>query len=64
MVYLVTKDTDKVVTHSEKLTINFGLLNTQAGAIIRVVKNFRICGNCHFVYYRLFLIEEYKRSCK
>ncbi|GAB4829172.1 Pentatricopeptide repeat-containing protein At2g02980, chloroplastic [Ancistrocladus abbreviatus] len=33
--------------HSEKLAITFGLLNTPPGTTIRVVKNLRVCGDCH-----------------
>ncbi|XP_071722308.1 putative pentatricopeptide repeat-containing protein At3g08820 [Rutidosis leptorrhynchoides] len=33
--------------HSEKLAIAFGLLSTKPGDVIRVVKNIRICGDCH-----------------
>ncbi|KAM1859246.1 hypothetical protein ACFX13_011575 [Malus domestica] len=33
--------------HSEKLAIAYGLLNTAPGATIRVVKNLRVCGDCH-----------------
>ncbi|XP_057873032.2 pentatricopeptide repeat-containing protein At1g11290, chloroplastic-like [Cryptomeria japonica] len=33
--------------HSEKLAIAFGLLNTPLGSAIRVVKNLRICADCH-----------------
>ncbi|KAJ4705269.1 Pentatricopeptide repeat-containing protein [Melia azedarach] len=33
--------------HSEKLAIAFGLLNTSPGAEIVVMKNLRICGDCH-----------------
>eukprot|EP01018_Ginkgo_biloba_P003535 Gb_32077 [translate_table: standard] len=33
--------------HSEKLAIAFGLINTPRGTAIRVVKNLRICGDCH-----------------
>ncbi|XP_057815875.1 pentatricopeptide repeat-containing protein At3g24000, mitochondrial-like [Cryptomeria japonica] len=33
--------------HSEKLAIAFGLLNTPPGTTIRVVKNLRVCANCH-----------------
>ncbi|XP_042483390.1 pentatricopeptide repeat-containing protein At2g02980, chloroplastic isoform X2 [Macadamia integrifolia] len=33
--------------HSEKLAIAFGLINTPPGTTIRVVKNLRICGDCH-----------------
>ncbi|XP_057466851.1 putative pentatricopeptide repeat-containing protein At3g11460, mitochondrial [Actinidia eriantha] len=33
--------------HSEKLAIAFGLLNTGLGMEILVIKNLRICGDCH-----------------
>ncbi|XP_057448216.1 pentatricopeptide repeat-containing protein At2g02980, chloroplastic [Lotus japonicus] len=33
--------------HSEKLAITFGLLNTPPGTTIRVVKNLRVCVDCH-----------------
>ncbi|RWR88458.1 pentatricopeptide repeat-containing protein [Cinnamomum micranthum f. kanehirae] len=35
--------------HSEKLAIGFGLLNTPNGASLRVIKNLRICNDCHVV---------------
>lgn len=44
------EDKDKEITlryHSEKLAITFGLLNTPPGTTIRVVKNLRVCGDCH-----------------
>nr|XP_010907158.1 pentatricopeptide repeat-containing protein At5g48910-like [Elaeis guineensis] len=33
--------------HSEKMAIAFGLLNLNKGAPIRIVKNLRVCGDCH-----------------
>ncbi|KAJ3697891.1 hypothetical protein LUZ61_001596 [Rhynchospora tenuis] len=33
--------------HSERLAIGFGLLKLPLGAPIRVLKNLRICGDCH-----------------
>ncbi|XP_059652280.1 pentatricopeptide repeat-containing protein At5g48910-like [Cornus florida] len=33
--------------HSEKLAIAFGLLNTMPGTTIRIVKNLRVCEDCH-----------------
>ncbi|KAL2244128.1 pentatricopeptide repeat-containing protein At1g08070, chloroplastic isoform X1 [Sesamum indicum] len=33
--------------HSEKLAIAFGLISTQPGTTLRIVKNLRVCGNCH-----------------
>ncbi|KAL9238131.1 hypothetical protein vseg_012601 [Gypsophila vaccaria] len=35
--------------HSEKLAVAFGLLNSPAGFPLRVIKNLRICGDCHAV---------------
>lgn len=34
-------------SHSEKLAIAFGVLNTPPGTIIRVAKNLRVCNDCH-----------------
>lgn len=33
--------------HSEKLAIAFGLLNTKPGTPIRIIKNLRVCEDCH-----------------
>eukprot|EP01018_Ginkgo_biloba_P001239 Gb_28664 [translate_table: standard] len=33
--------------HSEKLAIAFGLINMSPGTTIRVIKNLRVCGDCH-----------------
>ncbi|GAV88372.1 PPR domain-containing protein/PPR_2 domain-containing protein/DYW_deaminase domain-containing protein [Cephalotus follicularis] len=38
---------DALNRHSEKLAIAFALLNTPAGTSIRIVKNLRVCGDCH-----------------
>ncbi|XP_062111603.1 pentatricopeptide repeat-containing protein At2g02980, chloroplastic [Humulus lupulus] len=53
------EEEDKEITlryHSEKLAIAYGLLNTPAGTTIRVVKNLRVCGDCHLAakYISLF----------
>eukprot|EP01018_Ginkgo_biloba_P040301 Gb_16664 [translate_table: standard] len=34
-------------SHSERLAIAFGLINTYIGTPIRVTKNLRVCGDCH-----------------
>ncbi|THG04876.1 pentatricopeptide repeat-containing protein At1g11290, chloroplastic [Camellia sinensis] len=34
-------------SHSEKLAIAFGLLNTNPGTTIHIRKNLRVCGDCH-----------------
>jgi len=33
--------------HSEKLAIAFGLISTPQGTPVRIVKNLRVCGDCH-----------------
>ncbi|KAK7855905.1 pentatricopeptide repeat-containing protein [Quercus suber] len=38
---------EMVGTHSEKLAICFALLVGEVGAVIRVVKNLRVCWDCH-----------------
>lgn len=40
--------------HNEKLAIAFALINTDPGTIIRITKNFRVCGDCHTIkiYFR------------
>ncbi|KAM0938698.1 putative tetratricopeptide-like helical domain superfamily, DYW domain-containing protein [Dioscorea sansibarensis] len=35
--------------HSEKLAVALGLINTSPGTPLRVIKNLRICGDCHAV---------------
>lgn len=45
-------DEDKkriLMTHSEKLALAFGLFSTSAGCTIRIMKNLRICEDCHSV---------------
>eukprot|EP01018_Ginkgo_biloba_P022393 Gb_37554 [translate_table: standard] len=34
-------------SHSEKLAIAFGLINTYPGTPLRITKNLRVCGDCH-----------------
>ncbi|XAR73830.1 hypothetical protein NMG60_11007929 [Bertholletia excelsa] len=38
-----------LMSHSEKLALAFGLLTTGAGCTVRIVKNLRICEDCHSV---------------
>lgn len=45
-------DTEKqrsLEVHSEKLALAFGLISTSSGSAIRIVKNLRICVDCHTV---------------
>ncbi|KAM3386157.1 hypothetical protein ACQJBY_009666 [Aegilops geniculata] len=38
-----------LAVHSEKLAVAFGLISTQPGATIKIVKNLRACSDCHAV---------------
>ncbi|WCJ30282.1 pentatricopeptide (PPR) repeat-containing protein [Euphorbia peplus] len=38
---------DNLNMHSEKLAIAFALLNSHDGSAIRIVKNLRVCSDCH-----------------
>ncbi|POO00311.1 DYW domain containing protein [Trema orientale] len=49
-----------LTTHSEKLAIAFGLLNTSPGVVLRVTKNLRICVDCHTA--TKFISEIYRRE--
>ncbi|KAF9623804.1 hypothetical protein IFM89_005389 [Coptis chinensis] len=40
---------DALVRHSEKMAIAFGLISLGEGVPIRIVKNLRVCGDCHEV---------------
>ncbi|KAL8260296.1 hypothetical protein R6Q59_028249 [Mikania micrantha] len=50
VVLLDTEESEKVrflYRHSEKLAVVFGLINTANGTPIRVMKNLRVCEDCH-----------------
>ncbi|XP_021290429.1 pentatricopeptide repeat-containing protein At1g04840 [Herrania umbratica] len=38
---------DALGSHSEKLALAFALIRTSPGTTIRIVKNLRVCGDCH-----------------
>ncbi|XP_028769925.1 pentatricopeptide repeat-containing protein At5g48910-like [Neltuma alba] len=38
---------DALSIHSERLAIAFGLISTSPGTTIRIVKNLRVCDDCH-----------------
>jgi hypothetical protein len=40
---------DILCHHSEKLAIAWALMNTPPGASIRLIKNLRICADCHTI---------------
>ncbi|KAL5581446.1 hypothetical protein UlMin_013888 [Ulmus minor] len=35
--------------HSEKLAVAFGIINSAPGTTIQIIKNLRVCGDCHTV---------------
>ncbi|KAJ8771271.1 hypothetical protein K2173_026448 [Erythroxylum novogranatense] len=37
-------------SHSERLALAYGLLKSVPGTVIRIVKNLRVCGDCHTVF--------------
>ncbi|EEC84352.1 hypothetical protein OsI_30875 [Oryza sativa Indica Group] len=42
------QDKDDILSvHSEKLAVALGLISTSRGTPLRVIKNLRICGDCH-----------------
>ncbi|XP_062083098.1 pentatricopeptide repeat-containing protein At2g27610 [Humulus lupulus] len=44
--------------HSERLAIAFGLIATPPGTTIQIIKNLRVCGDCHNVIKLISLIEQ------
>lgn len=38
---------DMLCGHSERLAIAFGILSTEEGEVLRVIKNLRVCMDCH-----------------
>lgn len=51
---------DMLSSHSERLAIAFGLINTRPGEPIRVTKNLRVCADCHHVTKLISKIAERK----
>ncbi|KAI3444895.1 hypothetical protein Pfo_001560 [Paulownia fortunei] len=59
---------DMLCGHSERLAIAFGLLHTKPGTPLLVMKNLRVCGDCHTVtkyiskiMYREILVRDANR---
>ncbi|KAK9076060.1 hypothetical protein SSX86_004393 [Deinandra increscens subsp. villosa] len=44
--------------HSEKLALAFGLLKTGDGSVIRIVKNLRVCEDCHLAIKFISLVTK------
>ncbi|KAJ9555522.1 hypothetical protein OSB04_010136 [Centaurea solstitialis] len=49
---------DILFGHSERLAIAFGLIATPRGVSLQIVKNLRVCGDCHTVFKLISKIEE------
>ncbi|XP_010938918.1 pentatricopeptide repeat-containing protein At2g29760, chloroplastic-like [Elaeis guineensis] len=74
MISFVLQDVDEtlkeciLIQHSEKLAIAFGLLTSPPKSIIRIMKNLRVCEDCHWaiklvslVYDRQLIIRDRNR---
>ncbi|XP_061346479.1 pentatricopeptide repeat-containing protein At4g21065-like [Gastrolobium bilobum] len=60
LVLLDVEDEQKVkflFRHSEKLALVYGLMNTKPGMPIRIMKNLRVCEDCHVAFKLLSAIE-------
>ncbi|XP_030488856.2 pentatricopeptide repeat-containing protein At4g01030, mitochondrial [Cannabis sativa] len=51
------KKENMLLSHTEKLAITYGLMNTKDGVPIRVIKNTRVCSDCHEAAKYLSLIR-------
>ncbi|KAK1429197.1 hypothetical protein QVD17_11402 [Tagetes erecta] len=49
---------DILFGHSERLAVAFGLISTPPGTLLQIVKNLRVCGDCHTVFKLISKIEE------
>nr|GEX47448.1 pentatricopeptide repeat-containing protein At2g27610 [Tanacetum cinerariifolium] len=49
---------DILFRHSERLAVAFGLISTPKGTLLQILKNLRVCGDCHTVFKILSQIEE------
>ena len=47
--YVRTESLRSEIHHSEKLAVAFGIMNLPAWMPIHIMKNLRICGDCHTV---------------
>lgn len=59
---------DALLAHSERLAVAYGLISSSARSPIRVIKNLRVCGDCHTalkiiskIVGREFIIRDAKR---
>ncbi|XP_051152952.1 pentatricopeptide repeat-containing protein At1g08070, chloroplastic isoform X2 [Andrographis paniculata] len=42
-----SEEGEAAAEHSEKVAIAYGLISTKPGTLLRIVKNLRVCGDCH-----------------
>ncbi|PIN17871.1 hypothetical protein CDL12_09472 [Handroanthus impetiginosus] len=56
---------DRLSSHSQKLAIAFSLINTSQGSPIRIVRNVRMCSDCHTytklisaIYERMIIVRD------
>lgn len=47
--------------HSERMALAYGLLKSVPGTAIRIVKNLRVCGDCHNVF--KYICNIVRRDC-
>ena len=45
-------------SHSERLSIAFGIISTLSGSPVRIFKNLRVCGDCHNATKYISIISE------
>ena len=53
-----------LLAHTEKLAITYGLLKTISNVLVRVIKNMRVCSDCHTTAKYIYLIRAAKSSLK
>ncbi|KAJ9554878.1 hypothetical protein OSB04_009492 [Centaurea solstitialis] len=56
--YVDEREGDEVNHHSEKLAVSFGLIGLARSAPVRVMKNLRVCGDCHTVMKLISKVEK------
>nr|XP_043613665.1 pentatricopeptide repeat-containing protein At2g27610 [Erigeron canadensis] len=49
---------DILFRHSERLAVAYGLIATPPGTVLQIMKNLRVCGDCHTVFKLISMIEE------
>ncbi|KAK8562456.1 hypothetical protein V6N13_018947 [Hibiscus sabdariffa] len=55
---IANEDKETILSqHSERLAIAFGLIATPPGTALQIVKNLRVCGDCHTVIKLISLTE-------